>query len=162
MKNNRNEFYNTSQVQQKLENFCAYQDRCHKEVEVKLNTFDISNNQKEEIIIYLIANKYIDEERFAKSFARGKHNYKNWGKVRIQFELKYKEISARNIKLALEEIPGDIYLENFDKIAKKNWESIKESNLQKKKKKFIDYLTRKGFENNLIYEKLNDLKKENE
>ncbi len=159
---NKHTFYTTSQVKSKLEHFCAYQDRCHKEVEHKLATFDVSNDQKEEIVTYLIANKYIDEERFAKSFARGKHNYKKWGKVRIQFELKYKEISARNIKIALEEIPETIYLENFHDIADKNWQSIKETNLQKKQKKFVDYLTRKGFENNLIYEKLNDLKKENE
>lgn len=155
-------FLNTQQIKHKLEHYCAYQDRCHKEVEDKLKTLGANMDQKEEIVTYLISNKYIDEERFAKSFARGKHNYKSWGKVRIQYELKYKEISARNIKTALEEIPNAIYIENFNVIAEKNWQTIKETNLIKKQKKLVDFLTRKGFENNLIYEKVNELKKENQ
>ncbi len=107
--------------------------------------------------MHLIENKYIDEERFAKSFTRGKHNYKGWGKNRIIQELKFREISKRNIDLALLELPNDIYLENFHALAEKNWNSIKERKGQKKNKKFVDFLLRKGYETNLIFEKLREL-----
>lgn len=143
----------------KMEYYCSYQDRCHKEVEQKLRNLTLIPELKEKVIIHLIENKYIDEERFAKSFARGKHNYKGWGKIRIIQELKFREISKRNIDLAMLELPNEIYLENFHALAEKNWNSIKERKGQKKNKKFVDFLLRKGYETNLIFEKLKDLDK---
>lgn len=141
----------------KMEYYCSYQDRCHKEVEQKLRNFTLIPALKEKIIVHLIENKYIDEERFAKSFTRGKHNYKGWGKIRIIQELKFREISKRNIDLALKELPETIYLENFHALAEKNWNSINERKGQKKNKKFVDFLLRKGYESVLIYEKLKEL-----
>lgn len=143
----------------KLEYFCSYQDRCHKEVEQKLRNLTVIPELKEKIIVHLIENKYIDEERFAKSFTRGKHNYKGWGKIRIVQELKFREISKRNIDLALKEIPEETYLENFHILAEKNWEAIKERKGQKKNKKFVDFLLRKGYESGLVYDKLKELNK---
>ena len=85
----------TNEIINKLEYYCSYQDRCHKEVEQKLRSFTLLPELKEQIIVHLIEHKYVDEERFAKSFARGKHNYKGWGKNRIVQELKFREISKR-------------------------------------------------------------------
>jgi regulatory protein len=149
----------TSEITSKLEYYCSYQDRCHKEVEQKLRSFTLLPKLKEQVIIHLIENKYIDEERFAKSFARGKHNYKGWGKNRIVQELKYREISKRNIDLALLELPNEVYLANFHQLAEKNWNGIKERKGQKKNKKFVDFLLRKGYETSLIFEKLKQLDK---
>jgi regulatory protein len=146
-----------NEVINKLEYYCTYQDRCHKEVEQKINSFFVIPAIKEKVIIHLIEHKFIDEERFAKSFARGKHNYKFWGKNRIVQELKCREISKRNIDLALKEITEDIYLENFNAVAEKNWEKIKERKGPKKNKKLVDFLLRKGYESNLIFEKLKQL-----
>ena len=109
---------------------------------------------REKILTYLIENNFINEERFAKSFARGKHNYKNWGKNRIIQELKFRDISQRIIQSALAEIQEEAYLENFNSLAEKHWQSIKEHKGPKKSKKFVDFLLRKGFESNLIFEKL--------
>jgi len=141
----------------KLEYYCSYQDRCHKEVEQKLRNLTLIPELKEKVITHLIEHKYIDEERFAKSFTRGKHNYKGWGKIRIVQELKFREISKRNIDLALLELPNEIYLENFHDLAEKNWNSIKERKGQKKNKKFVDFLLRKGYETHLIFDKLKEL-----
>lgn len=149
----------TKEIISKLEYYCSYQDRCHKEVEQKLRSFNLLLELKEQVIVHLIENKYIDEERFAKSFARGKHNYKGWGKNRIVQELKFREISKRNIDLALFELPNEVYLANFHQLAEKNWNGIKERKGQKKNKKFIDFLLRKGYETNLIFEKLKQLDK---
>lgn len=157
METPKNTEHTTNEVISKLEYFCSYQDRCHKEVEQKLKKFLLIPEVKEKIIVHLIENKYIDEERFAKSFTRGKHNYKGWGKVRIIQELKFREISKRNIDLALLELPSELYLQNFHALAEKNWDSIKERKGQKKNKKFVDFLLRKGYETNLIFEKLREL-----
>ena len=142
-----------------MEHYCSYQERCYKDVDNKLNSFSLIPEAREKILTYLIENNFINEERFAKSFARGKHNYKNWGKNRIIQELKSRDISQRIIQSALAELSEDDYLENFNTLAKKHWQSIKERKGPKKSKKFVDFLLRKGYESNLIFEKLNDLNK---
>jgi regulatory protein len=148
------------EIQSKLEYYCAYQERCYKEVEEKLYSFSRNQSEKDEILTYLIENNFINEERFAQSFVRGKHNYKFWGKNRIVNELKFRNISSRNIQTALKEIPETVYIENFHKLAEKNWESSTAPKGPKKNKKFVDFLLRKGYETNLIYEKLNELDNE--
>ena len=142
------------EIKKKLEYYCSYQDRCHQEVQEKLRSFLLSIEEKDSIIVHLIQENYLNEERFARSFARGKHRIKFWGKVRIVNELKQRAISQPNIKLALQEITEEEYLETFDKLCERLWESIRENNVLKKKKKFCDYLLRKGWESNLVYEKL--------
>ena len=151
------ENYTFEEIKHKLEYYCSYQDRCHKEVEQKLNSFTLITELKEKVIVHLIENNFINEERFAQSFVRGKHNYKSWGKNRIVNELKFRNISSRIIETALKEIPEATYLENFHALAEKNWETIKEPKGQKRNKKFVDFLLRKGYETSLIYEKLKEL-----
>ena len=151
------ENYTFEEIKHKLEYYCSYQDRCHKEVEQKLNSFTLITALKEKVILHLIENNFINEERFAKSFARGKHNYKGWGKNRIVNELKFRNISSRIITIALKEIPEETYLENFHQLAEKHWNNITERKGSKKNKKFVDFLLRKGYETNLIYEKLKEL-----
>lgn len=145
-----------NEIVSKIRSFCFYQDRCFKELEVKMKEFHLIDEIKEKIIIQVIDEKWVDEERFAKSFVRGKHNYKSWGKNRIVQELKFREISKKNIEIALIEIEVN-YINNFNLIAEKTWISIQEKKGQKKNKKFVDYLLRKGFETNLIFEKLKEL-----
>ena len=106
-----------NEIQSKLEYYCAYQERCYKEVEEKLYSFAANSAEKEEILTYLIENNFINEERFAQSFVRGKHNYKLWGKNRIINELKYRNISSKIIEIALKEISETVYLSNFHALA---------------------------------------------
>ena len=157
MNANFNKSFTIQEIQSKLEYYCSYQERCYKDVDNKLNSFSLIPEAREKILTYLIENNFINEERFAKSFARGKHNYKNWGKNRIIQELKFRDISQRIIQSALAELPEDDYLEKFNSLAEKHWNTIKERKGPKKSKKFIDFLLRKGFESNLIFEKLNEL-----
>lgn len=147
------------QARAKLEHFCAYQDRCHSEVLEKLKSLGMDNDASDEIMVYLIAHDFLNEERFAKSFARGKHRIKFWGKIRIVNELKMRGISTYNINSALSEIDADQYLQTFEMIADRSWESISDPQPIRKKKKWFDYLSRKGFEHQLIYDKLKLLEK---
>ena len=144
-------------ARQKMEFYCSYQERCHQEVQEKLYSYDLSEKERNQIIVHLIEHNFLNEERFARSFARGKHRIKQWGKIRIVNELKQRQISSPNIKCALTEIPEEEYQDTFDKLAEKHWETIRETNALKKKKKFCDYLLRKGWESNLVYGKMKEL-----
>lgn len=150
------------EITKKLEYYCSYQERCHNEVLDKLKNFYLTTEEKDTIIVHLIQQNYLNEERFACSFARGKHNIKKWGKIRIVNELKFRNISKYNIDSALKEISIEDYYKTFHELAEKQWEFIKETNLQKKKKKFCDYLLRKGWESHLVFEKLKELTIDNE
>nr|WP_188049506.1 regulatory protein RecX [Flavobacterium sp. GP15] len=141
----------------KIEQFCAYQERCHEEVIQKLYSMKMDSEEIDTILVQLISDNFLNEERFACSFARGKHRIKQWGKIRITNELKFKKINQTLINTALKEISAEEYLATFHTLAEKNWQSIRETNTLKKKKKFCDYLLRKGFESHLIYDKVKEL-----
>jgi regulatory protein len=141
---------------QKAEYFCAYQERCHEEVVTKLRSMKMDSDEIDQIMVHLIGENFINEERFACSFARGKHRIKHWGKIRISNELKFRNISQTLINTALKEISPEEYLETFHALAERNWESIRERSLLQKRKKFCDYMLRRGFESNLVYEKVKE------
>lgn len=141
---------------QKLEHFCAYQERCHAEVTSKLYDLKMTVEEMDQIIVHLIQENFLNETRFACSFARGKHRIKHWGKIRITNELKFRQISNANITLALKEISAEEYQNTFDELSERCWHSIIEKNSLKKRKKFCDYLLRRGYESNLVYDKLKE------
>ena len=149
--------FTVDEIKRKLEQYCVYQDRCHKELEQKMRDYELIPEAKEMILLSLMQDNFLNEERFAKSFARGKFRIKSWGKQRITRELKFRDISAYNIKTALKEIDEQAYLNTIYSITEKRSTSISETNNYKKKKKLIDFLMRKGFENKLIFKTVNDV-----
>lgn len=106
-------YFTVDEIKRKLEHYCAYQDRCHKEVEQKMWEFNLIPEAKELILLSLMKDDFLNEERFSKSYARGKFRIKNWGKQRIVRELKFRDISAYNIKTALKEIDETEYLKTL-------------------------------------------------
>nr|WP_184159732.1 MULTISPECIES: regulatory protein RecX [Flavobacterium] len=142
---------------QKLEHFCAYQERCHEEVVSKLYSLKMTSDEIDTIIVKLIEDNFLNETRFACSFARGKHRIKHWGKIRITNELKARQISSANINLALKEISAEEYFETFENLSERCWNNLSENNALKKRKKFCDYMLRRGYESNLVYEKVKEL-----
>jgi regulatory protein len=151
------EVYSIKEAIQKIEHFCAYQERCHEEVVSKLWSMKLNSAEIDEIIVHLIEHNFLNETRFACSFARGKHRIKHWGKIRIVNELKMRHINQTLINIALKEITNQEYLETFHNLAERHWESIQEKSDLKKRKKFCDYMLRRGFESNLIYDKVKEL-----
>ena len=149
--------FTVDEIKKKLEHYCVYQDRCHKEVETKMKEYFLIPEAKEIILLHLMQSNFLNEERFAKSFARGKFRIKYWGKQRIVRELKFKDISAYNIKTALKEIDELEYLNTIYKITENRNTVIKEENVFKRKKKLIDFLMRKGYESDLIYKTVNEI-----
>lgn len=145
------------EIVHKLENFCAYQERCHVEVAEKLRGFNTSEHEKNQIIVHLIENNYLNEERFASLFTISKFHQKKWGKIRIKNELKARRISEFLINKAIKAIPYQEYLDTFNTLAEKHWDTILEKNALKKRKKYCDYLLRKGWESEMVYEKVKEL-----
>jgi regulatory protein len=143
--------FTVDEIKRKLENYCVYQDRCHKEVEQKMWEFHLIPEARELILLSLMKDNFLNEERFAKSYARGKFRIKSWGKQRIVRELKFRDISAYNVKTALKEIEETEYLKTIYRITENRNAVITESNIYKRKKKLIDFLMRQGFENDLIF-----------
>jgi len=144
--------YTLTEAKRKLEHYCVYQDRCHAEVTSKLKEMRMIPMAIDEITHHLIEHNFLNEERFAKSFARGKFNIKHWGRVRIIKELKFRKISEYNIKTALKEFSEEDYFTKLDFIATKKLTSITETNIYKKRKKLADYLLYRGWESHLVYE----------
>lgn len=151
-----------SEAIQKLEHFCAYQERCHAEVISKLYDLKMTPEEIDTIIVRLIEDNFLNETRFACSFARGKHRIKHWGRIRITNELKARQISSTNITLALKEISSEEYENTFEELSEKCWSTIQEKNSLKKRKKFCDYLLRRGYESNLVYDKMKELEQKSE
>ncbi len=149
--------YTLTEATKKLESYCAYQERCHKDVVTKLREMRMIPVAIDQIVTHLIQGNYLNEERFAKSFARGKFRIKKWGRNRIVNELKLRAISKYNIKTALVEINDEDYFTTLDVLAKKRLDAIKETNIQKRKKKLADYLLYRGWESHLVYGKIQEL-----
>jgi regulatory protein len=149
--------FTINDIMKKMENYCVYQERCHQEIENKLKEFNLIPQAKEAILLHLLENNYLNEERFSKAFARGKFTIKKWGKQRIVRELRLKNISDYNIKSALKEIDEDDYINTFDELAEKRLKEIKERNIYKKRKKLADYLLYRGWESDMVYSKVTEL-----
>jgi regulatory protein len=154
---NTHKTYSLEEAQKKLEFYCAYQERSHKEVVTKLKDMRMIPDAIDVIVVHLIQNNFLNEERFAKAFVRGKFRIKKWGKNRLKLELKRKDISRTIIDIALKEIDAADYLETFHALAEKKAETIKEPNSYKKKKKLADYLLYRGWESPLVYDIVNTL-----
>lgn len=145
------------EVIQKMEYYCAYQERCHAEVKEKLYSFQVSQDEKDQVIVHLLDNNYLNEERFASIFTQSKLHQKKWGKKRITIELKARNISAFLITKSIKEIETNDYESMFEEVSNKHWDTITEKNTLKKRKKFCDYLLRKGWESERVYEKVKEL-----
>ncbi len=154
-----NNVFSIEQAKKKLEYYCIYQERCHQDVENKLRSMKLSTSYKETVLLHLLENDFLNEERFSKAFARGKFRIKKWGKRRIEKELKTRNISEYNIRSGLQEISESDYLESFNELAKKRLSQIKESNIYIKRKKLADYLLYRGWESDLVYNKVLELVK---
>lgn len=145
------------QALQKLRHYCAYQERSHSEVRDKLYQLGVWKKDHDEIIASLIEDNYLNEERFAIAFAGGKFRMKQWGRIKIRYELKQKQVSEYSIKKAMKEIKEEDYLKLLAKLAEDKYASLKGEQYLVRKKKTQDYLMQKGFEPELISRTLNEL-----
>ncbi len=141
----------------KMAKYCAYQERCVKDVRDKLKTFDIPEEEKTKILDYLIDNRFVNDERFAKSFVRGKVNQSGWGLNKIRFHLIQKGIAKEIIDEALRQTDEEVYRQRLIDILKTKSKTLKAANDYEKKRKLAAYAMQKGFEGSLVWEVLKDI-----
>ena len=144
------------QVLDKMAKYCAYQERCVKDVRDKLKTFDIPQEAKDEILDYLLDNRFVNDERFARSFVRGKINQSGWGANKIRFHLMQKGIAKETIDEALGQTDEETYRQRLIDILKVKAKTVKAETEFEKKRKLAAYAMQKGFEANLVWEVLKD------
>lgn len=150
MQNNKKDI--ETKFQNKIQKYCAIEERCEFDVKKKLSQWGITENSSRSIIADLIKNKFLDEERFAKMFCEVKFRTRKWGRIKIIHELKRKYISEINIHNGLTVINKSDYIETLKESLQKKSESIKEIHPLKKKQKIVNFLLQRGFESNLIWD----------
>jgi len=136
----------------KAANFCAYQERTHKDVRQRLAELDVIGDESEAIITWLIENNYLNEERFARIFAGSKFRQKKWGRNKIRQELKMRGVSDYCLKAGMSEIDGDDYMVTLQEIIEKKSRDIKDSNKLIIKQKLVKFALSRGFEHDLVFD----------
>ena len=150
--------YDLHTAREKIQAYCAYQERCHMEVKMKLKSWGLIQEAIGLLIVELIQHNFLNEERYARSFARGKFRIKKWGKIKIRMALKKRDINFKCIDLSMLEIDDKTYLNTLKKMLQKKNDILKETNLYKRKIKLISYLVTRGYEYDLIHDALVELK----
>lgn len=145
------------QALQKLKHYCAYQERCHQEVKEKLFSLGVRMKEHDEIIAALIEENYLNEERFAIAFAGGKFRIKKWGRTRIRYELKQRQVSEYSIKKALKQITEEEYFDTLMALATARYEEMKGEQYLVRRKKTTDFLLQKGYEADRVMAVLREL-----
>lgn len=146
------------QALHKIKRYCAYQERCHKDVMGKLYDLGLYKKDAELLVSQLIEEGFLNEERFAIQYAGGKFRIKQWGKKKIEFALKEKQVSRYCIKIALSQIEEKPYLQTLSHLASVKREQLKdEKNMYVKMRKLQDYLLQKGYEYELVKAEVNKI-----
>ena len=141
----------------KIQHYCAYQERSHKEVKSKLFEYGLYASEVDELISHVITQGFLNEERFAKAFAGGKFRIKKWGKLKIQNELEFLGVSKRNITTALKEIDRVEYTKTLKSLIDKKASQTTEQNSFKRKNLIARFVISKGYESELVWEILKDM-----
>ena len=145
--------YTFDEIKQKMVNYCVYQDRCHAEVEQKMRDFLLIPEAKDEIFLYLMKENYLNEERFTRSYIRGKFYIKHWGRNKIRMNLKQKGINEKLISNSMDEIYDEDYEKTLNKLFQNYISTLKGLKDYQKKSKTIRHLMSKGYE----YESILDM-----
>ena len=151
----RNEEQTQEYILSKLRHFCAFQERCIHDVEDKLREWKVGQKHVEKLIEELIKEDFLNEERFARSYAGGKFRINHWGKTKIIYELEKRQVPDLIIQIGLEEIGDEEYEEALKEILQRKNREINEKDPYKRKQKLIAYAVQKGFEYQLIKEAVN-------
>jgi regulatory protein len=143
----------------KMQSWCAYQERSQQDARDKMYELGLWPEAVENIIVKLIEENFLNEERFAMSFARGKFSIKKWGRIKIKQELKQKRISDYCLKKALQQIDETVYMETLKRLIDMKRNLIHEKNPVKLKYKLMSYALSKGYERDLVFDVLNNTDK---
>lgn len=142
------------QAKVKAAKYCAYQERTQQEVRDKLYQYGLYSDAVEEVLSELITDGFVNEERYAQAYCRGKFSQNKWGRIKIEIGLKQKGLSPYCIRKGMKEIEEEDYLEQLNDLCKRKWQSLEGEDLYQRKNKTARYLMGKGYENELVWRTL--------
>lgn len=145
---------------QKIKHYCNYQERSHYEVKEKLFSYGLYKSVVDEILVLLIQEDYLNEERFAKKYVSGKFKMNDWGRIKIEQGLKQRQVSTYNIRTALKQINEEDYQNLLKKLALTKWKQLKGEQYLRREAKTQNYLLQKGFEPTNVYSVMKEIKEE--
>ena len=145
------------EAKQKIEHYCAYQERSHQEVRNKLYGYGLYRQDVDEILSTLITDGFLNEERFAKAFTGGKFRMKKWGRIKITHALKSKGLSANCIRIGLKEIDDESYLRTLQQLLTDKAGALVGENPLLLRDKLSAYAIQKGYEPDLVWREIHSL-----
>jgi len=149
--------FTPQQAKDKIQRFCAYQERSHQEVRNKLYSYGLYRSDVDEILSDLITDGFLNEERFAKAFTGGKFRLKKWGRIKITHALESKGLSANCIRIGLKEIDEEAYVTTLRQLLADKNNALSVDNLFILRDKLSGYAIQKGYEPDLVWREINDL-----
>ncbi|MBK8514795.1 MAG: RecX family transcriptional regulator [Saprospiraceae bacterium] len=158
--NKKQKYWSQEEALINIQKYCAFQERCHKDVRYKLIEHCIYGDLLEEIISDLISNNFLNEERFARAFTRGKFRMKQWGKNKIKAELKFRDVSPYCINESMKEIEDVDYINTLQLLIVKKDKTVSFKNKYDRLKKLSDFAVSKGYEYELINRVIHELEDE--
>ena len=150
-----------AEARQKIASYCAYQERAHSEVEEKLYSYGLHRDEVEELLAWLISENFVNEERFAITFAGGKFRVKRWGKLKIKMYLQQRKVSEYSINKALAAIDETTYTESVDYLIERATHNLKAKNIYEFRDKISRSVIAKGYEPELVWDRIKRLVKDN-
>lgn len=156
MSDAQGKIYDLNEAREKIRAFCLYRERSQQEVATKLQQYGLIPEVRDSLISELIQERYLDEERFARAFVRGKYKIKKWGRYKIKQALYPHHLSDYILKKAFSEIEADQYYRNLCELAAKRWPITKGANEYQRKLKLRSYLGSRGYESDLVQEAIKE------
>ncbi len=145
------------QAREKIQRYCAWQERSHFEVRNKLYEYGLHRRDVDELLSALITDGFLNEERFARAFAGGKFRMKKWGRIKIVHALEAKRVSANCIRIALKEIEEGPYVNTLVQLLAQKASALDEENVFKLRDKLSKYAIQKGYEPELVWREVKKL-----
>jgi len=157
MDNKKQKVYDLEEACEKIRAFCVYRERSQTEVREKLYTYGLISEVREQLLMELIQDNYLNEERFARAFVRGKFNIKKWGRLKIKKELYKHQLSDYVLRKAFAEIDEQDYQKTLEELLAKKMRETQAANDFQRKGKVARYMINKGFEPDLVWECLTSI-----
>lgn len=154
MDKDQKKVYDIDEAREKIRAFCAYRERSQREVSDKLYEYGFYEETRNELISELIQENFLNEERFARAYVRGKFRIKHWGRKKIEQGLFYHQLSDYVMRKAFSEIPENEYLQTLEQVIEKSWRNTRLKDSFQRKGKVASYAIRRGFEPELVWEVL--------
>lgn len=154
--NNSTKIYDLEIAKEKVQQFCAYRERSQKEVREKLESYGLIPEVVDELLMGLIQNNFVNEERYARAYVRGKFRIKKWGRNKIKQGLYFHKLSDYVLKKAFQEIDDEEYIKTLYQLKEKKLKLLKEKNPYLKNRKLAHWLISRGYESDLVWDAINE------